>query len=446
MYSVQYTNVTHPDPQKYIADSLSHWASAALKGHGEVSREHIEAQAAIAVAQSGPEPQLVSAEDLPVLDADALAVVRDRESCLLRQLRQDMPLQEGEVLEDDFFSFLAAPVSGLPERAVVLRRRTNMATLYVISDEWAVDHGELVFRSASGQASTPPPEIEPMASPIQGLASGLGSALLEGVQGEFAGAIIEAIFPSGEPSYFPAVYREIEKMFKRELVSIELRKLNGEINGLKNWMSIDYKNAKKSGKSKSELTGLLRPKVDNLTIKVIGVLQVAPFKEPGFATFLIAAGMHMALEQELALVDPDKPPAKSAHADDIKDYAKKYSHFAKGLWKAIADKRKSYCEVFYDSEVVCAGPRCTTKPAYRWQDKFTGYASDRYFDQYNDDKKLTHKGVDLARKAMERHIEGVIKSLARKLGDPHGVVGKWEKLEKHPLPAKSIKDLVPGSA
>ena len=64
---------------------------------------------------------------------------------------------------------------------------------------------------------------------------------------------------------------------------------------------------------KKELHDRLSRAEYDLTTKEIGKLQEANFAELGLGVFMIAAGMHLALLQELAFIDPDvQDPSQSS--------------------------------------------------------------------------------------------------------------------------------------
>ena len=70
---------------------------------------------------------------------------------------------------------------------------------------------------------------------------------MERIGGLFGTLIFDAIFPPVVPSYFDEVYKQIEKIVNKELTQNTIDEINGQINGLKDWVAITYTNAKESG-------------------------------------------------------------------------------------------------------------------------------------------------------------------------------------------------------
>lgn len=440
MYSVLFCDIRHPDPAKYVETVLTRWSAALGGDDGPARASRIRAEAEKVAEFGAVAPVTAEAADLPEFDADTASAMRDMEACVLRELRSQMLGHPDERFEEDSFTYLLEPYEGLAANAVVLRRVTDLATLYVFPSGWSLRGRQLVFRAEPEPAPLRQPDLpdEEEPSPARKIAEGLANALLDGVLGEFAGMIIAGIFPDSLPSYFAEVYRELEKMFKRVLIKLEIDKINGKINGLKTWVKIDYRNAKKSGASKEKLTELLRPKVDDLTINVLGVLQTDPFREPGLPTFLITAGMHLALLQELALVDPaSSDPPRSPHYQSIRDYAQQYAGYTEGMTRTIVDRRKSYCWLKYDAEVVC-GVRCVSTPAWVWGDSLTGYISDHYTDVYRD-KKVVETGRERAERDMIRHRGRVVAQVLQKMNRPDEIAKKWRRLIDQPIPPKALR-------
>lgn len=185
-----------------------------------------------------------------------------------------------------------------------------------------------------------------MAASTTTIAQNIGVGLLKGIAGNVGALIFDSIFPPGAPSYFGQVYEEITKIIHQEITQNTIDTLNGTINGLKDWIVGTY-TQRRNDKSvpKQDLFNMLSPKESNLTINVIGVLQEPNFAEPGFSVFMIAAGMHLAILQELAYVDPTtSDPHKSSYIASIEKYAKEYSSYATEMYNRIEGKRMAYIQ------------------------------------------------------------------------------------------------------
>ena len=164
------------------------------------------------------------------------------------------------------------------------------------------------------------------------IASQLAVGLLKGAAGKVGALIVDQIFPSSDENYFGVAYAEISKVVKQVIEENTIKEVDGAVNGLKNWVKDTYapRKASKFEAGSTELTA--EDKTDlrdllsrDLTTEQIGKLQEESFAEAGLGVFMIAAGVHLALLQELAFVDPDvQDPATSSYVQSIKKTAQRY--------------------------------------------------------------------------------------------------------------------------
>ncbi len=171
-----------------------------------------------------------------------------------------------------------------------------------------------------------------------GIAGNIGSAL--------GGMIIDMIFPPKPmQSYFDELYDRIAKLVKEEIAGNEIEKINGTLDGTQAFIRNVYLPRKQAGAKKAELSSMLRPYVDGLYQGVTYTLLQERFRKPGFSAFLVGASTHLALMQELALVDPDaKQPRASSFAESVKKQADEYSKAAGQTWDDIKRDRIAQIE------------------------------------------------------------------------------------------------------
>ena len=187
---------------------------------------------------------------------------------------------------------------------------------------------------------------------VSEIATNLLKGVISGIGSEIGALMFGSIFGQSVPSYFTEVYKTIEKIMHQELTDNTIDQINGEINGTSDWVKFTYNPRKDSGAAKAELYALLEPKVSDLAISMIGVLQEEAFAESALSVFIISAGMHLVLLQELALVDPDvDDPEQSSYIATIKSYAAKYADYAEQTWDPIAEARKAQVKPFLKSDI-----------------------------------------------------------------------------------------------
>ena len=281
----------------------------------------------------------------------------------------------------------------------------------------------------------------------------LANGLLSGIAGKVGALIFDKVFPPGVPSYFSQVYDEIRKIVRQEITQNSIDEVDGEINGLKNWVENTYTPRRESqpGIPKRDLFDLLSPKEGDLTISAIGVLQQQRFAEPGLGVFMIAAGMHLAILQELAYVDPTTDdPQKSSYVESIKLYAQHYADYAIKTYNSVEKKRVAYVdETGQDVRVVPIIPDAKPFPFYPGTQTFITYS---WEDDYTKEKysyttsvvnvpfsglKWTPVSQEEAKKTaeenMQKHIANVKSKLTSDLHDPKGTAAIWRKLIEQPL-------------
>lgn len=246
--------------------------------------------------------------------------------------------------------------------------------------------------------------------------------------------IFNAIFPPGLPDYFTEVYKEIEKIVNKELTENTINEINGKINGLKNWVAIVYTNAKDSGtQSKRELTNLIQPQEVKMAVDLVGVLMEANFAKPGICVFMIAAGMHLAMLQELALVDPNVSPKDSPYVESVKEYAEMYANHAKTTTGAIISTRLGMINPHY--RYIYDNDTGTRYYFYSFKDDHTGYNKSFLMDC--DSKGCHNENAEQQRNdAMAKYKNEKRNETVAAMEDPAATANEWLKLKTQPLPTE----------
>ena len=345
-------------------------------------RNTAEGTVYLAIGNKLPHLQLASketcAKERSLFDKAVHSEIESKTACLLKAVeiaKTKSGLNVHEIVEEEKFTYLEMPFKGLPKYTGVLFCRTDQAEYSLITVDYLfgpyqirkeLNCHEAVFYQAT--------EIQ-VTEIVSDIAKSLATGLVSGITGKIGVLIFNEIFPPGIPSYFEEVYKEIEIIINKELTQNTIDEINGQINGLKDWVAITYTNAKESGMSKEKLTALLQPREPQIAIQVVGVLMEDRYAEPGITVFMIGAGMHLSILQELALIDPDaSSPTESHYAKSVQDYAgTKYAPHAKLTTENILKTRENKIH----------GKRKTNIPRvggvyydhFWFEDSLTGYRS-----------------------------------------------------------------------
>jgi hypothetical protein len=178
------------------------------------------------------------------------------------------------------------------------------------------------------------------------IAEGLASALLGklGVPNAIGALILDQIFPSGGlPSYFAEVYAEITKIVNQAVTADTIAVVDGKVNGTQQFVRDVYTPLKKDpAKTPQDRFNAINPFDNDLYENVVATLRDERYAQPGFSVFLIGAGVHLSVLQELAFTDPEHQdnPANSPYAKATSSAAQTYADFAAATWLKVAQARR----------------------------------------------------------------------------------------------------------
>ncbi len=308
-----------------------------------------------------------------------------REDC---PVNAQFPLLDGEhILEDgDFPSYLKKIWHGYEPRAVVLRRRTNMATTYYFV-------GGTTFNKAKRRVeiAMPEPKGRVMAlraayEPAYGNAAReLAKALAGLAEPPFniIGAfLINAFWPTGSSASanWQDVYNNLQEIIKNGLAANEVKQASNKVEGFVSFLSNEYVELKKSKRTKPEaLLRAMHPYdtaffMDIVNVFMHGDKPTSDVATASLANFMLGANLHIALNQERALVDPDyrDNPAESPYAKTAANLAKLYAAYARAAAPNVVDLRvKQVTGIKNKHETHCQGgpaAHCTTIWYYWFED------------------------------------------------------------------------------
>lgn len=432
------------DRETYIRNKLRRQMLETKRaGDDDALRAFADAVRVIATNPPAPALPVVEAPDQPIPSSAQREVINQRISCALKELESESPLESGERIEDDFFSYLSLSYAGLPAGTPVLRRRTDRAEIYYAFNQLQIVRtAELV--------PVLPPVFQPtdVSAPLairmggaidmRDLFQNLASGVASGIGSKIGALIFDAIFPPGVPSYFDEVYAEISKIIKAELTQNTIDTINGELNGTVRWIRNTYQNLKlaDSPPPRAELFAKLEPYVATINTQVLGPLMEKRYEEAGFSAFMVAAPVHLALLQEQALIDPNQADVnKSAYTKAIRSYAKIYADHAKRVLSQLVKARREQVKTIYNGEWIndTSAAGGYSKSGYSWKDTLTGEAGRRH-SEYKDEDKNYHNGSEEADRDRDQRRNTVEQALRRDLGTPTTSIDQWRQLVDKPIP------------
>ncbi|WP_250476042.1 hypothetical protein [Caballeronia sp. GAFFF1] len=253
-------------------------------------------------------------------------------------------------------------------------------------------------------------------------------------------AIIGHLFPSQEkpPSYFTEVYQQIRNIVHEELVANDISNVNNFINGVVSWVRADYSVLKDEPDHKAEAAKNLDNYNNDFFTKVLSVLYAYP--EASFSVFLVGAGVHMALLQELALTDAQPAsPLESAYVRILRGRADEYVRHVREVWPRIVQKRRDAFSFNVERTLVTVGwnPDGPLPPDtyyyVSWADATTGQSNRRGASESERGRVCDEMHAEMAARQ-----QAAVEKLANDLGAPETIATNWERLRQNPLPTVEL--------
>jgi hypothetical protein len=366
--------------------------------------------------------------DFPRLDPAVARLIEKKKRCALELIERQHPLLAGEMVQCDSFSYLTGPFGDFPPGTPVLHRITNQAEMYYLFDDLQMDGGRLeavtpMFSPALRIAAGPSEDAVLVgADPITNIAIAISTKLLE----RLGAAIIDEVFPPQPPSYFEKVYETLTKILGKELTRQTINEITGGIDGTVAWIRHDYADMKSQGEPPAELIRLLRHQSRDMH-KLIRTLMLRDYRMPALSVFLLAAGIHLVLIQEIRLVsastaDSIKFGALAAEGDSLAgEYAKHssatFADLLKVRNKVVKVKLGEQCyQQWKPPDTVCT-------QFWHWVDSFNGKSGPRHNRGKHDEGKAA------AKEDRKTYLVAVEKELRASLKDPDEFARVWRKLD-----------------
>jgi hypothetical protein len=257
---------------------------------------------------------------------------------------------------------------------------------------------------------------------------------LAGKVGGFIGAeLLGFLFPSSGDIDWAKLAAVMQQLIQQELDAHTIETTQDELNGVINFLNTEYLNLKKADPTdKQLLSSKMQPYDHDMYTQVITIFQDPQLAQKALANFMLAAGTHLAILQEEAMVDPDQfDPMQSGYAKTISMLAdstlpKSYATFATNTAKQVIATRMSEISAIqsYCSEGHYQGECLGEKWYYNDQDQRIG--------DFNSESD--------ANNSYNQHVASVRTSITNQMQTNfYDVVSTWNLLVKDPLPNSNRK-------
>ncbi|HKQ99951.1 MAG TPA: hypothetical protein VJT09_04720 [Pyrinomonadaceae bacterium] len=457
-----FASVTATDQADYVSQKLRDFfenghAALGASQDGALTDEKLRELTAVVcdglVGGNGSVP-LAAESDFPTFTARQQEVVNLRSECFINEVNALSPLLATEQLESggDFVTYLLEDFRSYAAGTPVLRRKTNMATLYYPATHIQVAQNGDVSELARTAPDIPPDEAalgqlaaSPMAaaamptstgvvSDAENIAKGLVWALPPPYSA-IGATLLNLLFPgTGNGIDWTTVFQQFSDIVLNADTETTINTQDGLLNGVLSDIN-DYMNIQ-GEKTKGERSNLLNSYL-NRANNIVGVLQQQQFEKKGLATYMHAAGIELAILQEMAKQDPNViDPLQSGYVKTISQNAKAYAAHAtsildKIITNLVTERGNQITQATFGDH--CGGglpPTCSTW--YYFKDNQTNYKKE-FTKQGKKDSPQTD-----CQNARNTYFNNVTSQYQAKLrGQSQWIISSinwWQKLVNNPLP------------
>jgi hypothetical protein len=243
--------------------------------------------------------------------------------------------------------------------------------------------------------------------------------------------LIAALWPTSSKGItdWEQIYTELQTIVKNDLEEATVQTAKDKLKGYLLYIQDDYLPAKKNGEASSKLFAKLESQLYNKTFfdDIVSVFMHETNTEKSaaaLANFMMGASLQMALNQELAIVDPAHTnPNNSSYAAIIKTLCTNYKVYAMKAAKNVFDTRGGQISACAWHEKTHYGA-----PPDQWfsfTDSNDGYLSPNHNSQVGcDDAQAAYaNGIDVA---LNLNLQSQV----------YDTVNSWDTLQVTPVPAK----------
>lgn len=252
------------------------------------------------------------------------------------------------------------------------------------------------------------------------------------------------------------VFDKVGRIVDNKIAAERVSRAGQRIESVVDAINTMYLPVKASTKDKALLRSLLLPQETSLQTDVMTALMNTdpgemPFAATTLSNFTLAALIHLAVLQELALIDPDaQDPKTSVFASRAAAKAKSYAVYLRATApKMLPLRLEQVSGIKTTNKVTCypSGgpmPNCSAEFKYWFEDRhpnsgLTNGRSQTYLLTMIGQQKFGNGDV-MAKQAHARHKQAVTKAMTSWVeNNILDVAGKLEKLGSNPVPMEQLK-------
>ena len=376
-------------------------------------------------------------------------LLKRRKACFKAEVERRFPMLDGEHVkkQGDKVTYLTRDWDGYSKGTVVLRRKTNRSITYYLvpgtialpKKQWVQINARTASEGESEVAagSAYEPNYGTAARELAKALAGLGEPPLNCI-GAF---LINAFWPSGSAAStnWEEVYKNLQAILKNGLAEDKVKTAAGKVKGFVDFLTQEYKALKKDPKvQRKDLIRTLAPYDVAFFMDIVNVFMYADkatsdIAAASLANFMLGANMHIGLNQERALVDPNhvKDPQNSGYAHTAANLAKAYSGYARKAAPQVEKRRLAQVsgvkEHYWSS---CGQGHCTTFFEYWFEDSNGGYRSKTY--SWNTAEKHPPPAEKQAKEARAAYVKKIRAGLQLQ-SQVYDVADYWDKVAKDPI-------------
>jgi hypothetical protein len=391
------------DRRKFVREKLEFFFN---------SKEDQEENVNIVCSYEPAKLSVLEKKDFPQFAAEQLQELRDAEACFLKEVNYKWHGGADEKIIEDLITYSTSTTSEIRFGTPVLRRTTNLGTVYFARPDLAFTDGIAKERG--------------LGSALLVISSGLLIKFAEGIARSLGSKLIEEIFGNCSNIDTKQLCQELAIIVKDANAEQTVQEQSGKIESVQHSIKIFYKNKKDIyPDDRVALTQLLLEQRNSL-MKAVNILQQDSFKRKGISVFVVGANVMLSILQEMAFVDPQqKDYKKSEHYKSFRDILDGYIIYLRDIRKLITDERLAkVTEVGCKKE--CIGVHGDTYCSYhcRYKDEFLSKGYD-----FTDDSPK-NKNPKPARQKADESRNALVAQLRKELNWMDEIVADWEIASK----------------
>lgn len=455
--SIAFGTVKANDCESYLSQRirLLHNAAERYFRNNESRLQDTQVQQYVAGIQDSfcnDTPPMAPAVDVSTIRGEAGEELRRRKVCMLAEVGRFFPLIDGEVVTSNEVSYLEKDWNGFNAHAIILKQDTNFAVSYYIYNDLLADRANMTLVPTS--KSLQEEELSPvafLAEPngiefgelARTLAGGMAGALPEPYD-KIGTTIISFLWPGPDEAaeQWQKVYDALQTIVKNELAKDRVESASLKVKGFASFLTNEYNPLRDSAHTpKQKLQEALAPYGVAFNLDIVNVFMYTntdkdyKFAAATLANFMTGACLHLGLNQERALQDPDvSNPSESGYAATVRSYAATYAAYAENAAQALKRVRlEQIGEVKSDSQSHCRTTGCTTVYWYWFEDDNNNYKSPEF--GYNSTQKDPPNSMGDAQRARDAYYNDISRQMDEMLQKQvYETTSYWKRLQSNPIP------------